>query len=107
MAGARRRLRPLRVIRLSITAWIRRVAPAGTVPSAWIVGSWPACMNPPAAAAIWPRAVVARAIAVAACRAWLAWAADSAELRAGAGGMGPNWIGGGGEANTVVGAAWA
>jgi hypothetical protein len=45
---------------------MRLVAPAGIEPSPWMVGSCPACMKPPAAAAIWPSAVVARAMAVAA-----------------------------------------
>ena len=54
---------------LSITAWIRRDAPLGPAePSlAVTVGSMP--VKPLEAAASWPSAVVARAIAVAASRA--------------------------------------
>src|SRR4029077_12125471 len=78
MAGARRRLRPLRVVRLSTTAWILRVAPAPAGPGAWVIGSMPA--KPlDAAAAMLPKAEVARAIAVAACRACEALESVSAE----------------------------
>src|SRR3989442_1348492 len=79
MAGAMRMLRPLRVMRLSTTAWIRHVAPVPIGPDVCVIGSMPA--NPlVAAAAIWPRALVARAIAVAAWSACEAAAAGSAEL---------------------------
>ena len=64
---------------VSITAWMRRDAPAGPgAPSAaLIVGSMPP--NPVEAAASWPRAVVARAMAVAASSAWLPCASETGE----------------------------
>src|SRR5713226_7840448 len=78
MAGASRRLKPLRVMRVSTTAWILRVAPAPAGPAVCVIGSMPA--NPlEAAAAMLPRAVVARAIAVAACRACEALESVSAD----------------------------
>src|SRR5712691_2254667 len=78
MAGARRRLRPLRVVRLSTIALILRAAPVPAGPGAWVTGSMPA--NPlEAAAAMLPRAEVARAIAVAACKACEAFESSSAE----------------------------
>src|SRR6266851_3237906 len=85
MAGARRRLRPLREIRLSMMALILRVALAPAGPEEWTMGSMPA--NPlEAAAAIWPRALVARATAVA---AWSACDAAASSLTLGAaGGLG-------------------
>src|SRR5260370_41937569 len=83
MAGARRRFRPLREIRLSMMALILRVALAPAGPEEWTMGSMPA--NPlEAAAAIWPRALVARATAGAAWRA--CGAAASARARGAAGG---------------------
>src|SRR6266852_6345266 len=87
MAGASRRLRPLRVTRLSTMNWILRAAPEG-----WTTGSMPA--NPlEAAAAMLLRAVVARAIAVVACNACEASAVFSAEP---APGVKSAWDGAGG-----------
>ena len=67
------------MIRLSTTAWILRVAPLPAGPAVCVIGSIP---EKPllAAAAIWPRALVARAIAVAAWSACDAAAAFSAAL---------------------------
>src|SRR5207244_1223466 len=73
---ARRRLSPRLVMMLSITAWIRREAPAGPGAPSVVrtVGSMP--VNPLEAAASCPSAVVARAIAVAASSACPAWTSD-------------------------------
>src|SRR5207247_2816458 len=101
-AGARRRLRPRRVIIVSITAWMRREAPAGPPePSlAVTVGRMP--LNPLEAAASWPRAVVARAIAVAAASTCWPWPPSGGEAyrtgRGVAGSAGEAGGGGGGAA---------
>src|SRR5260370_36585236 len=80
MDGARRRLRPLRVVRLSTIALILRSAPVPAGPGAWVTGNMPA--NPlEAAAAMLPRTEVARAIAVAACNACGALESSSAEAK--------------------------
>ena len=85
-AEASRRLRPRRVMMLSITAWMRREAPAGpAVPSfAVTVGSMP--LKPLEAAASWPSAVVARAMAVAASSA--CWACPPSPIGAYMAGIG-------------------
>src|SRR5260370_18536446 len=78
MEGARGRLRPLRLVRLSTIALILRSAPVAGGPGAWVTGNMPA--NPlEAAAAMLPRTEVARAIAVAACNACEALESSSAE----------------------------
>src|SRR5260370_23143195 len=79
MAGTRRRLRPVRVVRLSTIALILREAPIAAGPAVCVIGNMPA--KPlEAAAAMLPRAEVARAIAVAACKACAALESSSAEL---------------------------
>ena len=73
---------------LSITACMRREAPAGPgAPSlAVTVGSMP--LKPLEAAASWPRAVVARAIAVAASRACWACPTSAGAYATGTGNVG-------------------
>src|SRR5690348_6445635 len=91
---------------LSITALRRRLTLAPEWPSTWTVGSMPALAMKPldAAAAMRPSSVVARAIAVAACRAWAACAEESGPCGTytGAGGMGAAAIG----AWPATGVAW-
>ncbi len=88
----------------------------------WTVGSMPTLAMKPlcAAAAMRPSSVVARAIAVAACRAWAACAPESMEVNVGAAGIGPaatgacpgtgvagTWAGSSTDCTGCAGADWA